>query len=218
MLSTRDLSSLPELGQFRRLCQSLATLDAILCPEWQYRYYSFNSKWADGQEMASMRDGCGDSYFILFTEAGAILKGLAHNSAAWQKTLDFARPLPGVFDQVPVEFANFLCESAFSIQDTTFCIWRRRGDPSWQVGAIEPLDGEDPDGSAELLRLLDGDPEAYRTWAEDYFETSVARSAADHIYAHRPLTDEIVKALNPELSLVDLEEDLAEIAYPTLMQ
>ena len=190
-------------------------LDAILCPEWQYRYYSFNANWADGEEMASMRDGCGDGYFILFTEAGAIMKGFAHESESWRRTLQRGRPWAGIFDEVPEEFAGFLNEPAFSIADTTFCLWRRPSDPAWRTGTIESLDGEDPDGSAELLRLLDGDPEAYRAWAEDYFETSVALSAVEHVFDHRPLTEEVVRVLNPELSLSDLAEDISEIAYPT---
>ena len=44
--STRNRSALPEPGDLRRLSQSLAMLDAILCPEWQYRYHSFNASWA----------------------------------------------------------------------------------------------------------------------------------------------------------------------------
>jgi hypothetical protein len=169
-------------------------LDAIHCPEWQYRYHSFNANWAAGQEMASMRDGCGDSYFILFTKDGAIMKGFAHESEAWRRTLQRGQPLPGVFDGVPEEFAEFLNEPAFSIEDTTFCLWRRPSDPARRTGPIETLDGEDPDGSAELLRLLDGDPGAYRAWAEVYFETTVALSAVEHIFRHRSLTEEVVKA------------------------
>ena len=189
-------------------------LDAILSPEWQYRYHSFNASWAAGEEMASMRDGCGDSYFILFTKAGAILKGFAHESEAWRRTLQRGQPWAGIFDGVPEEFAQFLNEPAFSIADTTFCLWRRPTDPAWRTGTIEPLDGEDPDGSAELMRLLDDDPEAYRAWAEDYFETTVTLSAVEHIFGHLPLNEEVVKALNPELSLTDLVEDASEIAYP----
>ncbi len=45
MISTRNLAALPGIDDLRRLCQSLAMLDAILEPEWQYRYYSFNSRW-----------------------------------------------------------------------------------------------------------------------------------------------------------------------------
>lgn len=217
MPSTRDPSALPDIGGLRRLSQSLAMLDAILCPEWEYRYHSFNAHWGDGEEMASMRDGSGDDYFILFTRAGAIMKGFAHESAAWQGALVRGqRPVPGVFDGVPEEFAGFLNEAAFSIDQTTFCLWRRPTDPAWQTGSVALLEGEDPDGSAALLRLLDGDPEAYRAWAEDYFETSVARAAVDHIFGHRTLTEEVVKVLNPELSLADLAEDASEIAYPTL--
>jgi hypothetical protein len=191
-------------------------LDAILSPEWEYRYHSFNANWAAGEALASMRDGCGDDYVILFTGAGAIMKGFAHESEAWRKSLERGQVLPGLFAGVPEEFAGFLAEPAFSLDETTFCLWRRLSDRAWQIGAIDCLEGQDPDGSAELLRLLDGDPEAYRAWAEDYFETSVARSAVDHIYAHRPLTEEVVKDLNPQLSLIDLAEDVSEIAYPTL--
>jgi hypothetical protein len=34
-------------------------IEAVVCPEWQYRYYSFNAGWAPGEEMASMRNGMG---------------------------------------------------------------------------------------------------------------------------------------------------------------
>lgn len=214
MPSTRDLSTLPDVEEFRRLCQSLAMLDAILCPEWEYRYYSFNSKWAPGEEMASMRDGCGDGYFTVFSKAGAILKGFSLRSEAWRSILRQGRSWPAVFDGVPEEFASFLEEPAFSIEEATFCLWRRSSDPAWQAGSIGPLEGKDPDGSAELMPLLDGNPKAYQEWAEDHFETLVALSAVESIFGHTPLTEHVVKLLNPDLSLEELADDLAEIGYP----
>jgi len=33
-----NLKILPGIDELRGLCQSLATLDAILCEEWEYRY------------------------------------------------------------------------------------------------------------------------------------------------------------------------------------
>jgi hypothetical protein len=43
-------------------------------PEWEYRYYLVDSLW--GREMvASMRNGSGDEYFILFDDHGAAIKG-----------------------------------------------------------------------------------------------------------------------------------------------
>ncbi|MFJ8870360.1 hypothetical protein ACIRD6_31970 [Streptomyces sp. NPDC102473] len=37
-------------------------LDAILSPGWESRHYSFNVGWADGEEMALMRNGSGDAF------------------------------------------------------------------------------------------------------------------------------------------------------------
>ncbi|MFL5245765.1 MAG: hypothetical protein ACJ8FY_27140 [Gemmataceae bacterium] len=62
-ISTRNLA-LPSIEELRKLCQSIATLDAILSPEWELRYYSFNNSWAAGAACASMRNGSGDDYFI----------------------------------------------------------------------------------------------------------------------------------------------------------
>lgn len=49
MVSHKRLLALPEIEHLRRLSQSLAMLDAIMSPNWESRYYSFNSKWADGR-------------------------------------------------------------------------------------------------------------------------------------------------------------------------
>ena len=55
MISTRDLSLLPDVARLRQTLQAMAMLDAVLCPEWQFRYYSFNAAWAAGEQMGSMR-------------------------------------------------------------------------------------------------------------------------------------------------------------------
>src|SRR5437016_1477740 len=137
MISTKDFSALPGIDQLRRITQSLAMLDAILSPNWQYRYYSFNCKWSRGKMLASMRDGCGDDYHLLFTRHGAILKGFAHESKMSPYGRPDKKPWPGIFDQVPKEFKTFLTQPAFNINDTTFCIWRRYKDPSWNIGPVE---------------------------------------------------------------------------------
>src|SRR5262245_39911361 len=98
---------------------------------------------------------------------------------------------PGLVESVPREFAECLREPAFSMDDTTFCIWRRYADKTWQCGTIEFPDGNDPDGSAYLLTCLDGNPESYRAWAEDYYTRPVLLSAVRQVYEHRPLTEEL---------------------------
>jgi hypothetical protein len=192
----------------------MAMLDAILSPNWGGRYYSFNARWSSAEQMGSMRDGCGDDFFALFNAAGCFLKGFAHESPMSPYRSRPKRIWPGVLDSVPAEFAACLKETAFSIEDTTFCIWRRYSDESWQCGTIEFPAGADPDGSASLLSALDGRAASYKAWAEDYYERTVHLTAVRQVYAHKALTKQLVQRLNPEVTLAELAADMEEIGYP----
>jgi hypothetical protein len=214
MISTHDLSHLPDIDHLKSLSQSLAMLDAILCPEWEYRYYSFNARWSDGEMMASMRNGSGDAYFILFTPAGAILKGFAHEAMMTPYTSDPPRIWPGVLDVVPSVFAAFLTEPAFVIEETTFCIWRTYHGSAWQRGNIQFPDHSDPDGSQGLLAILDGDPHTYQAYAETNYERSINLDAIVQVYNHQPLTATLVATINPDLSFANIAADQEEIGYP----
>ncbi|MEV6768585.1 hypothetical protein AB0N05_08110 [Nocardia sp. NPDC051030] len=182
----------------------MAMLEAVLSPEWGDRYYSFNSGWGGdtGEEMGSMRNGSGDDWFIVFSEIGVYGRGFDHE----------APNAPQLLEAVPAVFAPYVGEPSFGDPDgkpiVTACFWREPGDAAWGVAAAE-------EGGAGLFELLvAGTPEAYREWAEDYYEVDVSLAAVQHVYALRPLTAEVVAELNPDLELADLEEDLAEIGYP----
>ncbi|MDQ4120401.1 MAG: hypothetical protein M3209_03035 [Acidobacteriota bacterium] len=214
MVLKQKLITLPDIEPLKRLSQSLAMLDAIMSPEWEYRYYSFNSKWNKGEMMASMRNGSGDEYFILFNSHGAILKGFAHESPMSPFANEPPEVWRGVLDDVPIEFQGFLTEPAFSIEETTFCIWRRYSDVSWQIGNIDYPEDDNPDGSEDLLWILDGNPETYQYFAAEYYEQDIHLSAVQHIYEHKPLTDNIISELNADVSKRELRKDIKEIGYP----
>lgn len=213
-LSTRSLAELPSINELIRRSKAIAMLDAILSPEWDYRYYSFNSKWAAGEMMASMRNGSGDDYFILFNEHGAAIKGFDHESAMSPWVKDPKAIWPGMYDGVPPEFSSFLNEPAFSMEDVTFCLWKRYVDPEWRCGVKDLPPEEDPDGSAWMLAELDGDPATYRSFAADYYEVDLPLEVIQQIYAHLPLSDAMVKALNGQVTLESVAADAAEIGYP----
>ncbi len=210
-LPTGSPQALPDLPTLRRLTKSLAMLDAILSPEWQYRYYSFNSQWSAGAQMASMRDGCGDDWFLLFAPWGAALKGFAHESALAKHPSFPDR----VQQSLPSSFASFLNEKAFSMDRATFCWWRGHSDSRWSVVSLDDTHpSSDLDGSAELLGILDGNPQTYQMWAQSYYERDVSLLAVQAIYEHRPLDEALLAALNPELTPVELRPDIDEIGYP----
>lgn len=201
MMKPFDLPSIPAL---RAITQSLAMLDAILCPEWQCRYFSFNSRWAPGMEMASMRDGCGDDWFLLFDSVGAALKGFAHELATDQSFGE------NIQVQVPKEFSAFLNEPAFDMKHATFCFWRKSEDSNWkkvQGSLIE-------DGAEELLSLLVAGPSGYVAWAEEYFEVPVNHQAVSAVFDHAPLKDDIIFLLNPDAEADFIYGEAAEIGYP----
>ncbi len=209
MSSAENLRALPGIDDLQRLCQALATLDAILCPEWEYRYFSFNGSWAPGELLSSMRNGEGDDWLILFSPHGAIIKGFVMASA-----MATGSPWPGVVDSVSEEFSGFLSEPDFAIDKTTFCLWRRHSDPSWSAGPIDYPRDEDPDGSGKLLRFLDGEPGTYQRWGEEYYGARLNPRAIEQIYRHEQLTEFLVRSLNPKVKLRDLRTEIEEIGYP----
>jgi len=220
MVQKERFASLPDVESLKRLSQSLAVLDAIMSPDWEFRYYSFNSKWSGGEMLASMRDGSGDDYIILFNSHGAIIKGFGHESTMSPFVDEPPKVWRGVLDSVPNEFSDFLNEPAFSIESTTFCIWRRYSDSTWQVGDIVYPEGEDPeeddpDGSEYLLSILDGKTETYQDFAAEYFEKDIPLAAIQHIYEYKPLTDSVISKLNNEVSKSDLQNDIEEIGFPS---
>src|SRR4051812_19983649 len=175
---------LPSPADLERRSMALATLDALLSPDWEYRYYSFNRRWDPerGSRMASMRNGSGDDYFILFfADGSAALKGLDHESSA----LRGQRSVAGVLDGIPSAFADFVGEPAFSAQSTTFCLWNE-GDGWRRSETLSPAVLEE-DGSEELLAMLVGSARDYADFARDYFEVDVREEIVARFFALEPL-------------------------------
>jgi hypothetical protein len=122
---------------------------------------------------------------------------------------------------LPGAFRHCVAEPAFCDRDgmpvVTARLWREAGDDRWRVGEIDHPDGEgDPDGAAYLFGMLtDPSPEAFRRFAEDYYEVPVDLGAVRHVHALRPLTREVIATLNAGLTLEDLAEDLRAARYPS---
>jgi hypothetical protein len=210
-ISTRNLDGLGDIPHFRRVARALATLDAVLSPEWADRYYSFNSRWGESEMMASMLNGSGDHWFAVLSSAGAALLGLSHEAPVFQP----GSPWPGIYDGLPPEFhANLLHEPAFTSEHVTFCIWRLAGADHWSTGPVQLPQHEDPDGSAELLSIFAGDPQQYMDFAAEYYDRELDVAVVAAVYQHQPLTYELVRRLNPAVHLDSLRPDLDEIGYP----
>ena len=82
----------------RNLCRSMAMVEAVLNPVGE-RFHSFNSTWSATEELASMRNGSGDEFDIVFPPAGAYVRGFDHESPfSPYHHDDVPRTWPGVAD------------------------------------------------------------------------------------------------------------------------
>jgi hypothetical protein len=216
--------ALPGIEELRDHCRGLAMLDAVLCPEGDGRYHFFDTARTEGERTASMRDGLGGEYAIVFSAAGACVRGFDHGSLmSPYARMDVPAVWPGVLDEVPDVFRRHVTDPAFrdegGVPVVTCCLWRRAGEPAWRTGAVDfPEEGDgDPDGANMLFELLvDRSPEACAAWASDVHEIPVDVDAVRAVLDQRPLTPELVAALNPEITLADLAEDIAGIGYRTV--
>jgi hypothetical protein len=213
-ISTRDLRGLPGVGELRRVMESLAMLNAILWPDADGRTYMFDKAWGPGEALGSMNNGQGDDFVAVFSKAGCVLKGFAHEAEMTPYRHKPPRVAEGMFEGIPEVFAAYLKDPAFDVEATTFCMWRLVGDRAWGRGTVVLPKGKDPDGSAYLLRLLDGNARRWWAWAEESFERKVWRGGIEAVLRQEALTEGLVRRLNEEVGLADVRGDAEAIGYP----
>lgn len=207
MISTKNYNSLADRKTLKTICKAISVLDAIISQEWEFRYYSYNSKWDENEECLQMRNGSGDEMHILFREDGCVINGFAHE----YKQQDQAK----LTNALPVIFNDFVFGEPVKSIGTTFCLWTTEL-KNWQIGQLESLE----DNSEEMLSIFDGQPQTYINWATEYFEESYKESGipldiVTNIYNGETLTKEIVLSIVDEIEdWKKLEADLIEINYP----
>lgn len=207
MISTKYFNLLPDRKKLQIICKAISVLDAIISQEWEYRYYSYNNKWADDEEFCEMRNGSGDQMLILFRQDGCVINGFAHDFVQQDKE-KLTKDLPSIFD-------TFIFGEPVRSIGTTFCLWIIE-QKKWQVGKVENYE----DNSEEMLNIFDGQPQTYIDWATDYFnesyeESGIPMDIISKIYSGQTLTKEMVLSIVEELQdWEQLVTDLNEIGYP----
>lgn len=190
--------SLPPPADLERICKGLAALDAMMSDDWESRYYSFNKAWnkKSKERMASMRNGSGDDWFILFSPAGVFVKAFWH---------EYPREdADAIYAGIPKGLAKQRKENAFFMEDVTFGGYH--DGKTWTLrGNAKPM--------ADELAILSGDPAAYREYVAQVFEVKVPVDAITKVLAGTKLDAKLVAKISTERTLAELKADLAEIGY-----
>ena len=189
------LDQFNNITSVKRKFKKLAALDAILSPEWDYRYYSYNSKWSDLIEMASMRDGCGNEWFLWLTDCHAAYKMFSKDDGYIDSPEALLKTLPN-------EYEHFVNEPAFSLDTISRIGYLNNGE--WIYLGIDvkylPL----------VERIYSMSKDDYFKWAYEYFEISVDTLLADAIWAD-PASLPTAKLINTDLDIDAFKLDLIEI-------
>jgi hypothetical protein len=204
MISTKNPNLLPNIYSLQDICKAISVLDAIICPEWEFRYYSYNAKWDVGEHCFQMRNGSGDEMHILFLENGCVINGFAHEFESKDK-IKLTANLDSIFDE-------FMFGEPVNSIGTTFCIWTTYiNKEQWQTGILDNFD----DNSGQMLAIFDANPKTYHNWANEHFEINIPFEIVTKIYNGEAITKDIVLSINKEMSdWKRLKKDLNEIEYP----
>lgn len=186
---------------FKEKLKCLALLNAIIEPDWEYRYFSYNSQWGDGDEMASLRDSCGGEWFILFSKGRVAFKctspvdGLVNNFSQLK-------------DSMPIEYSGFINEAAFSM-DSGSCIWYLEGDTWVKLGGMVS-DLPNP----EVIQQMSATDccQFFESIYEQKFEVDKVKPILDG-----GLNIEMALTINSDLNLDNLKLDMLEIGIPSLV-
>jgi hypothetical protein len=207
-MARRTTPQLPEPTELERICKGLAALDAMMSDDWESRYYSFNKAWNKKRKerMASMRNGSGDDWFIVFSASGVFVKAFWHeyprDPGAGGTRAD--NDVDAIYKGLPKGLAHHRKEAAFLMDDVTFGGWH--DGKAWTLrGNAKPMKDE--------LAMLAGAAKAYRAYADAYFEVELPLDAIEHVLSGNKLDAKLVAKITKDLTLADLKADLAEIGY-----
>ena len=172
------------------------------------RYYSYNPSWDIDEEVFEMKSGCEEEMLILFNKHGSVISGINNETFDWEADIP---KIENLTKGLPKQFYDFIYNEPIKSRKSTFCIWRTNTDSEWNIGeALEE------DGSEDILDILDGSPEKYVEFCEDYYEKEIPLDIVEKIYQGEPITLEMIYKLNDELEDEDIEtikNELEEIKY-----
>jgi len=179
----------------RQKLKNFALADAIISPNWESRYFSYNGKWSAAEEVASLRDGCGGEWFLWLSANLAAYKCLSPEDG-------LMADLENAKTKIPTDYDSFITDPAFSMDRAT-CIWYWE-DSSWQKQglSVEYL--------IDLEAIIKWTTKDYHAWATDYYEREIDIKALDNLF-ETTFSEETALKLNSEVDMSELRKELMEM-------
>ncbi|MFF7738388.1 RICIN domain-containing protein [Streptomyces sp. NPDC007984] len=232
----RAAARLPDVPMLQERARALAVISAISAEappgasDCGYTYRPSRCPSADGWLLHVPNEGERTVSVHFHGDVGTVV-------FLWDTDADFhpgrlSPELPEVWEeiiaQVPESLRHCLWHGDNEPEDHSYCdemplvtavMWRLPGDVEWRTAEFSPADEEGhlvTDCADEVLADLIAPGPGTIMLAEGLGveQASSARTAAiQHILAGQPLTEEVVRSLNPERSLADVADAVAAIGW-----
>jgi hypothetical protein len=198
-----------------RISRAVAALDVVLMPERFDRLFAYQPDWTDSRRLATMDNGSGDQYQIVFEDGATVVRVFDHESELSPWMNPNGELADGLLDGLPDSLRPAIEEPSFRVVDSppielTFCAWWTTGTSTWGAGT-NASDG----GASELMEVvLDATPVGYVRCTGDYLERKIASDEVAAFYELRPATAFSLRALNPSVDVKSALTELGEMGYP----
>lgn len=207
LLSTMNLSNMPDVHRLKSFCKGLAALDIIMIEE-EYsfiRHYTYKPEWRKGKEAFFATDGSDQSMIVMFTPEGCVINGVDSELYDWEEKLPRIEDLT---KGMPATLQKLMSSREVKKMKSTFCIWTTDG-YTWHCN---PMNGKD--ASEDLLPRIDGDAQTYVEYAK-WYPSNLALELVSKLADEIPVTKEMVSLLNPNHSeWSEIKTELDSIGYP----
>jgi len=214
MLIGSRISEIPTPAELIKRLSAYSKIDAVMMPEKEWlRRYHYDKNWLQNGHFYKIDDSGGDHYYILFSNAGCIIKGFDHECELSPYNCCEQEPMPSCvkehdfYKDAPLELVSLLDDPALEKDLVTFCTWRTADDTKWHF-APSDIPKKWNDGIETFIEYT-GDIEWYCEDFKWYFSSEIDKQILQNIFEGSPITSSVATAMNsnnsPEIILETLK-------------
>jgi hypothetical protein len=193
--------NLPEnIDEFKKLWEVHVKLSMMTgfdeADQWHQKI-----EWDDTADVFKFDPGSGDFLFVIFTNAGCIMKGFWHELVSGVDTKH-------IYDGIPQDLLNVLGDPCIEKEAVTFCVWRGTADTEWQSAQDLPTDWQ-AGGFADFFDtnffLI---AKKFCEWAEENYEIEFSVAKAKLVFSGTEIDKKLIEKLNPDIDADEVIEQL----------
>ncbi|WP_411120301.1 RICIN domain-containing protein [Streptomyces sp. 058-1L] len=223
----RVAAAMPDVPTLQERAKALAVISTITATEWCWGYSYSASRCPGGGGWVVQVPNVGErSLDIHFHgDAGTLV-------FSWDIDADMQDIAEEILEQVPETLRHCLWHGNAEFDDHSMCdglpsvsalMWRFPKDAAWNTAEFTPDEESVNEGDCAEFVLVDLiAPVPGTVMMTDGLgverASSAITAAIGHILAGRPLSEDVVRSLDPERSLADVADAVAAIGYPAAQE